>query len=110
MTAPVQMDINESGSKMSFVMPSAFTKDVLPKPDDPGVQIKTTSEEYVASIRFGGYASDEDLKYYSEKLQKLLKENGIKPIGNYRFLGYNAPYQFIGRRNEIIVAVDWKDK
>jgi len=110
MTTPVQMDINDSVSTMSFVMPSAYTKENLPKPDDPNVQIKTTADEYVAVIRFGGYASDEDLKFYSEKLQNLLKENGITSSGNYRFLGYNPPYQFVGRRNEIIVAVDWKEK
>jgi len=110
MTTPVQMDINDSGSTMSFVMPSEYSKENLPKPNDPGVQIKNTPDEYVAAIRFSGYASDEDLKFYSEKLQNLLKENGITPSGNYRFLGYNAPFQFIGRRNEIIVAVDWKEK
>jgi len=109
MTTPVQMDINDSVSTMSFVMPSAYTKENLPKPNDPVVQIKNTSDEYVAVIRFGGYASDNDLKFYSEKLQNLLKENGIIPHGNYRFLGYNPPYQFVGRRNEIIVAVDWKE-
>jgi len=109
MTAPVQMDINDSVSTMSFVMPSAFTKDNLPKPNDPNVHIKNTEDEYVAVIRFGGYASDKDLKFYSEKLQNLLKENGITSFGNYRFLGYNPPFQFIGRRNEIIVAVDWKE-
>lgn len=108
MTTPVQMDINDSGSTMSFVMPSAYNKENLPKPNDPGVQIKSTSDEYVASIRFSGYASDEDLQFYSGKLQNLLKENGITPFGNYRFLGYNAPFQFIGRRNEIIVTVEWK--
>jgi hypothetical protein len=110
MTTPVQMDINDSVSSMSFVMPSAFTRENLPKPNDPDVQIKNTADEYVAVIRFGGYASDEDLKFYSEKLQNLLKENGITSFGNYRFLGYNPPFQFIGRRNEIIVAVDWKVK
>ena len=110
MTTPVQMDINDSVSTMSFVMPSEYSKETLPKPDDPGVQIKNTTDEYVAVIRFGGYASDEDLKFYSEKLQNLLKENGISSFGNFRFLGYNPPYQFIGRRNEIIVAVDWKEK
>jgi len=110
MTAPVQMDINDSVSTMSFVMPSAFTKENLPKPNDPNVHIKNTADEYVAVIRFGGYASDKDLKFYSEKLQNLLKENGIASFGNYRFLGYNPPFQFIGRRNEIIVAVDWKEK
>lgn len=110
MTSPVQMDINDSVSTMSFVMPSAYTKENLPKPNDPGVQIIKTSDEYVAVIRFGGYASDKDLKLYSEKLQNLLKENGISSFGNYRFLGYNPPFQLIGRRNEIIVAVDWKEK
>jgi len=109
MTAPVQMDINDTVSTMSFVMPSAYTKENLPKPNDPNVKIKNTADEYVAVIRFSGYASDEDLKFYSEKLQSLLKENGIISSGNYRFLGYNSPYQFIGRRNEVIVAVDWKE-
>jgi SOUL heme-binding protein. len=107
MTTPVQMNINDSVSTMSFVMPSAYTKENMPKPNDPNVQIKNTSDEYVAVIRFGGYASDKNLKFYSEKLQNLLKENGITSFGNYRFLGYNPPYQFIGRRNEIIVSVIW---
>jgi hypothetical protein len=106
MTTPVQMDINDSVSTMSFVMPSVYTKETLPKPNDPNVNIKNTSDEYVAVIRFGGDASDEDLKFYSEKLQNLLKENGITFFGNYRFLGYNPPFQFIGRRNEIIVSVE----
>jgi hypothetical protein len=110
MTAPVQMDINDSASTMSFVMPSAYNESNLPKPNDPNVVIKSTADEYVAVIRFGGYASDKDLKFYSEKLQNHLIENGIRSFGNYRFLGYNPPYQFIGRRNEIIVAVDWKEK
>jgi hypothetical protein len=109
MTSPVHMDVNDSVSTMSFVMPSAYTKESLPKPNDPNVQIKNTADEYVAVIRFGGYASDKDLKLYSGKLQNLLKENGIISFGNYRFLGYNPPFQFIGRRNEIIVAVEWKD-
>jgi hypothetical protein len=109
MTSPVQMDINDSVSTMSFVMPSEYTKEKLPKPNDPGVQIKNTADEYCAVIRFGGYASDKDLKFYSEKLQNLLKENGITSFGNFRFLGYNPPFQFIGRRNEIIVSVEWRE-
>ena len=109
MTSPVQMNINDSVSTMSFVMPAAYTKESLPKPNDPNVSIKNTAEEFVAVIRFGGYASDKDLKIHSDKLQNFLKENGITSFGNYRFLGYNPPFQFIKRRNEIIVAVDWKD-
>jgi hypothetical protein len=108
MTAPVHMNINDSGSTMSFVMPSAYNESNLPKPNDPNVVIKKTSEEYVAVMRFGGYASDDDLKYYSEKLQTLLKEKGITTYGHYRYLGYNPPYQIINRKNEIIVSIKWK--
>ena len=107
MTTPVQMDINDSGSTMSFVMPSAYSKENLPKPNDSDVHIINTADEYVAVIRFSGYASDKDLKFYSEKLQNLLNENEITSFGNYRFLGYNPPYQFIGRRNEVIVSIEW---
>ena len=110
MTTPVHMDINESQSSMSFVMPAGYTKDNLPKPNDSSIIIKTTTEEYVAAIRFGGYANDEEIKIYTAKLESALKANGIQYYGNFRFLGYNAPYQFLGRKNEIIVNVLWNEK
>lgn len=110
MTSPVHMDINDSTSSMSFVMPSSYTEENLPKPNDPKVLIHKTADEYVAVIRFGGYASDKDLVFYSAKLQDLLKEKGITSYGNARFLGYNPPFQVIDRRNEIIVSVNWEDQ
>jgi hypothetical protein len=80
---------------MSFVMPSVYNETNLPKPNDPNVVIKKTSEEYVAVLKFGGFASDGDLKIYSEKLKTLLKEKRIATYGHYRYLGYNQPYQLI---------------
>jgi len=108
MTTPVHMDINDSLSSMSFVMPANYTRDNLPKPKDSTITIKTTTEEYVAAIRFSGYANDEQIKMHAAKLENALKANGIEYHGNFRFLGYNAPYQFWGRKNEIIVSVHWK--
>ena len=107
MTAPVHMDINDSLSSMSFVMPEAYNTSTLPAPNDSGIVIQNTADEVVAAIRFGGFASDKDIKFYTEKLQQILTEKGIKTIGHYRYLGYNPPYQLVGRRNEIIVAVEW---
>jgi len=108
MTSPVHMDINDSVSTMSFVMPSSYKGKNLPKPNNPNVLIQKTADEYVAVIRFGGYASDKDLEFYSNKLQDILKEKGITSYGNARFLGYNPPFQLVDRRNEIIVSVNWK--
>lgn len=110
MTTPVYMDINETQSSMSFVMPVSYNKDNLPKPNDSAVNIKTTTEEYVAAIQFGGYANDEKIKTYAAKLESALKSKGMEYYGNFRFLGYNAPYQFWGRRNEIIVSIRWNQK
>jgi hypothetical protein len=106
MTAPVHMQATDSSSTMSFVMPSGFNKENLPSPDDSNIKIQTSSEEHVAAISFGGYADDKKIKSYTESLRKTLNENGISHSDNFRFLGYNPPYQFWSRRNEIIVQVD----
>ncbi len=110
MTSPVHMDINDNRSSMSFVMPSSFNSDNLPKPDDPNVTIEKTGDMYVAAIRFGGYASDNDIKTYSEKLGRLLEEKGITHSGRFTYLGYNPPFQPFGRKNEIIVSVNWSEE
>lgn len=110
MTSPVHMDINEGKSSMSFVMPANYDKDNLPKPNDSSIIIATTAQEYVAAIEFGGYANDQEIKMYTSKLESALKANGIEYFGNFRFLGYNAPYQFWGRKNEIIVSLIWNEK
>jgi hypothetical protein len=107
MTAPVHMDVNDSVSSMSFVMPEGFDETNLPAPNDSRVIIEKIRDEYVAALRFGGFASDRDLEFYSKKLQEMLQEKGIIATGHYRYLGYNPPFQLFGRRNEIIVEVEW---
>jgi hypothetical protein len=110
MTTPVHMDINQDSSTMSFVMPSQYNKDNLPIPNDTNVIIKTTSQEYVAVIKFAGYASENAIKLHTIKLEKALMAASIPYYGHFRYLGYNPPFQFLGRRNEIIVSVDWSAK
>jgi hypothetical protein len=105
MTSPVHMDIGDTISTMAFVMPSYFKMEDLPAPNNSEVQIETSAPEYVAVIQFGGFANTVSIHKHSVMLEKLLKEKGISYHGNFRFLGYNPPYQIFGRRNEIIVAV-----
>jgi len=105
MTTPVHLDIHQEGSSMAFVMPSNLHEKELPSPNDPNVMIKSIADEYVAAIRFSGFASDESIRKHSEYLKNALVEAGIDYSGHFRFLGYNPPYQLFGRRNEIIVKV-----
>jgi len=110
MTSPVHMDINNDQSSMSFIMPANYTRDNVPKPNDSDITIKTTDEDYVAAIQFGGFADDDKIKTYTAQLESALKANGIEYFGTYRYLGYNAPFQIVGRKNEIIVSVRWNKK
>lgn len=108
MTSPVHMDIGDTISSMSFVMPSNYNKDNLPLPDNSNIAIKTTPDEYVAAITFDGFASQEAIKRHTDILESALKEKHLSYFGHFRYLGYNPPYQLFGRRNEIIVSVNHK--
>lgn len=109
MTAPVRMELSEKGSAMSFVMPEKYDMANLPKPKDASVEIKQSEEVYAAVITFGGYANDEKINDYTKRLVALLQKKNIKIIGSFNFLGYNAPYDFIGRKNEISLPIEWKE-
>ena len=109
MTSPVHMDINDSLSSMSFVMPSSYEMDKLPTPDNARVKLEKTTDEYVAVLKFGGYATDKRIQNHSAELKRLLEEREIPYKGRFRYLGYNPPYQLFGRRNEIIVSVEWSE-
>ena len=109
MTAPVRMELTDKGSTMSFVMPEKYQESDLPKPNDSSVLIVKSSPQYVAAISFGGYADDEKIKENRELLQQLIQKKGLKIIGESTFLGYNAPYQFWSRKNEVIIPIEWKE-
>jgi hypothetical protein len=109
MTAPVRMNMSEKGSEMSFVMPEKYNESNLPKPQDKSIRIHKSSPQYVAVINFGGYATDEKIASYKKELTEILEKRSIKIMGDYNFLGYNAPYQFVARTNEIIIPIEWKE-
>ncbi|TAE47961.1 MAG: heme-binding protein [Bacteroidetes bacterium] len=106
MTSPVHMDMGDTTSTMAFVLPSGYHEGNLPKPNDNSISIKASAPEYVAVIKFGGFATTESIQKHIEILQKSLAEKGLSHRGNFRFLGYNPPYQVFGRRNEVIVTLD----
>ncbi len=109
MTAPVIMRITDKGSSMSFVMPQKYNESALPTPNDAQIEIKKSQPAYFAAISFSGYANDEKITVYHEKLAGMLKEKNILRKEGFYFLGYNAPFQFIGRTNEIIIPIEWKE-
>lgn len=93
---------------MSYIMPTADTKENLPKSKDSGTQTKNTSDEHVKVIRPCEYERGEDFPLYQEKNKNPLEEHIIFTLRNYGFPGHKRYSQISGRRNEINVAVDRK--
>ena len=61
---------------MRFVMPSKYDEQSLPRPNDSRVKLEKSQAEYVAVLKFGGYANDGKIARYSEKLRKALEKKG----------------------------------
>ena len=105
MTSPVVMEM-DSQVKMKFMVPKSESIDQLPKPNDSRVNLEYTKAKRVAIIRFGGWANDVKIEKYVNRLKDWLDENQIPYNSGYSFMGYNPPYQLIGRRNEIMIDLD----
>lgn len=109
MTSPVRMSGDEKLNRMSFVLPSEMEFDKLPVPNDKKVKLHQSKPMYTASVRFGGYASESDISKHKEELAEVLKELNLQHSSQFEYLGYNAPFDVVNRRNEIQVElVDFK--
>jgi hypothetical protein len=104
MTSPVEMEMDQKMT-MKFMVPAEYTLDELPEPNNKNVKFKQEPERIIAAIQFSGYANDDKIEYYKKALNKLLYLYGLKHNGEYSFLGYNSPFDFFNRRNEVIVEL-----
>ena len=107
MTAPVIMNMGDSAS-MSFVMPAEYEMNDLPKPASDQVQIRKQESKTLAVLRFGGYSDDEKIQKYAERLKDVLIENKIKVKSALLYMGYNAPWDVVNRRNEVAFEVEFE--
>ena len=104
MTSPVAMSLNDSMTMM-FIVPKKFNKETLPEPNRSEVKFREEPAKTVAAISFGGWANDEKIEYYKQKLIAKLDAQGIAHSNQFYFLGYNPPFEFFNRKNEIIVEL-----
>ncbi len=109
MTTPVYMKNNEKTNTMEFVMPSSFNIQSISKPNDRNVVIFKSDPKYYACIRYGGYSNTKKFKQNLEKLIEKLANLNIKTIGNSFYASYNSPYKVVGRRNEVMIEIDYKN-
>ena len=104
MTSPISMSLEDSMTMM-FMVPKKFNKDLLPKPNQLGIEFKEEPAKTVAAISFSGWANDSKIEKYKQLLKLALDAEGIKYSNRFYFFGYNAPWEVFNRKNEIIVEL-----
>jgi|TARA_B110000971_G_scaffold180068_1_gene186516 hypothetical protein len=107
MTSPVAMSLEDSMT-MLFMVPKKFDKETLPKPNQSQIKFTEEPAKTVAAIAFNRWADDEKIETYKQKLITALEKEGIPFTNRFYFLGYNAPYEFFNRKNEVIVELQKK--
>ncbi len=105
MTSPVAMSLEDSMTMM-FMVPKKYKKETLPQPDQSQIKFREEPAKTVAAITFGGWADDEKIEKYKQKLKSALDAEGINYTNRFYFLGYNPPFELINRKNEIIVELE----
>lgn len=108
MTAPVtQQPTDTDGEwKVSFVMPSEYTLDTLPIPNDKQIKFVNIPSHQKAVIRFTGFNTDKNLKEHHDKLVNWMIKNKIKASGKPVYAFYNPPWTpFFLKRNEIMFDI-----
>ena len=107
MTAPVGIQKVMNGWKVYFVMPSQYTLDTLPTPNNAQVSIKQVPAKRFAVIRFSGFVDEDKMGQKVKKLNDWIVNKNLKPINSPELARYNPPWTLpFLRRNEIMVEVD----
>ena len=87
-----------------FVMPSQYTLETLPTPNDPRVLLRQIPAQNYAAITFSGFTGPIKVAQKTAKLMEWLKAKGIEPISEPEMARYNAPWSLpFMRRNEVMV-------
>jgi hypothetical protein len=108
MTAPVsQSRAPDNRWTVRFYMPSKWTMDTLPSPDDDNVALVTVPGETVAVLRLSGDRSPTAVAARTAELVEVLRDKGIDTVGEPVAWFFDPPWTLpFRRRNEIAIPVD----
>lgn len=106
MTTPVTEEETGNMHRISFVMPSKYSLDTLPEPEDSRIKFEEVKEERIAALKFKGRVKEKLANQKIEEMKNCLKEKNITPKSNFIVAQYNNPAVpgFL-RRNEILVEI-----
>ena len=106
MTTPVQQQLEGKSWQISFVMPSEYSMESLPVPNNNRVRLKEILAKKFAVIEFSGSNSNENVIGHENQLMNYIEANQINIIGSPKYAFYNAPLTLpLLRRNEVMIEI-----
>ncbi len=107
MTLPVTtQSVGPDTIRMRFLMPSDYTIDKLPVPEDKRVKVFELPAQKIAVLRFSGSARKDNFDRHLETLKEYMEAKGLTAAGDPYEAYYNPPFTPIFlKRNEICVPL-----
>jgi hypothetical protein len=114
MTVPVLLKINaktpfsdqDQVFSMSFYAGYKYQSETPPVAEDATVYFNKISSRKFATISYSGYSSQKDQEENLRKLGNLLNQKNIRFNNEqYYYAGYDSPFKFWSRHNEIWVEL-----
>ncbi|MFN8226570.1 MAG: heme-binding protein [Mycobacterium sp.] len=108
MTAPVSQQAGgDQGWVVRFYMPTGWTLQSLPTPDDQRVALVDLPPETVAVLRFSGDRGARSIADHTRRLRATLRAYGFLTIGEPTAWFYDPPWTLpFLRRNEVAVSIE----
>ena len=82
MTAPVHIWEEGDGTMMAFTMPSEYSMEDLPSPNDGGVHLVNASGRSFAALTFTGLSGTRKTERLKKRLIGLVSKTGLVASGN----------------------------
>ena len=116
MTAPVtaepvggaaQASLTEATQwRIHFVMPSEYTLDTLPRPNNAAVQLRQLPPTVFAVVSYSGLNTQAQVQQKTEELQRWIASRNLQPLGAPQLARYDPPWTLpMWRRNEVQIQV-----
>jgi hypothetical protein len=108
MTVPVMDTLSNSGKHIvAFTMPSIYTLENLPKPDNANIRFRVVENNRRAVLRYTGYATEARVDAKKKSLIEWLTRDGYTMKWDIISAQYNPPLSFpLLRRNEVMVDIE----
>jgi hypothetical protein len=106
MTAPVNQSGADGAWVVRFTMPSTYTLETLPTPNDARVRLVPVSAQRYAVVRFSGLAKPDDIERRTGTLRTFMAQQQLSAAGAPLLARYNPPWAlWFMRRNEVWIPI-----